>query len=207
MIGRQSTTVRISLGLVSLTISLLLAAELIGLLPDKTEAKFIARTKIVELVAIQVSSEAANNNIRMVQTILDALVERDDTILSAALRRESGGVLATAGNHEKHWEPTEDGRSTQTHVLVPILKDENQWGTVEISFTSLRSPTTLAAVKDSPLALLAFVALTGFIFYFMFLRRTLRELTERAIHGLCRRALAMLGERLDNIGVSIDSRS
>ncbi len=33
------------------------------------------------------------------------------------------------------------------------------------------------------------------------------ECTERAIHGLCRRALAMLGERLDNIGVSLDSRS
>lgn len=35
----------------------------------------------------------------------------------------------------------------------------------------------------------------------------LLECSERAIHGLCRRGLAVLGERLDKIGASLDSRS
>ena len=178
--GRRSTTLRVSLGVVSLTICLLLSAELLGLLPDKTQAKLDARQKVVELVAVQIASAATRNDIRMVQTILSTAVERDETILSAALRR-NGNTLAIAGPHEEFWKQPQEGRSSPTHVQVPVMNGENQWGVVELRFRALQSVTSLAAWRDSPLALFAFIGLAGFALYFLFLRRALRELDPSSV--------------------------
>ncbi len=178
--GRRSTTLRVSLGVVSLTFCLLLSAELIGLLPDKTQAKLDARQKVVELVAVQIASAANRNDIRMVQTILSTVVERDETILSAALRRR-GTTLAVAGPHEEFWEPPEDGRSSPTHVQIPVMNGENQWGLIELRFRALQSVAGLSAWRDSPLALFAFIGLAGFAVYFLFLRRALRELDPSSV--------------------------
>ena len=178
--GRRSTTLRVSLGVVSLTICLLLSAELLGLLPDKTQAKLDARQKVVELVAVQIASAATRNDIRMVQTILSTAVERDETILSAALRRH-GNTLAIAGPHEEFWKQPQEGRSSPTHVQVPVMNGENQWGVVELRFRALQSVTSLAAWRDSPLALFAFIGLAGFALYFLFLRRALRELDPSSV--------------------------
>lgn len=176
MMSRKSTTMKLALGLVSLTISLLLAAEFIGLLPDRVEVALEARKKVVELIAVQVATEASRNNVRSVETILSALVERDDKVLSAALRRESGEILVVVGDHEKHWQDSADGRSTATHVQVPIMKDDNRWGVVELSFMPLRAITSLKDWKESSFALLIFISVTGFLFFFFFLRRSLKEL-------------------------------
>jgi len=178
--GIKSTTIRVSLGVVSLTFCLLLSAELIGLLPDNKQAKLDARQKVVELVAVQIASAAARNDVRIVQTILTTVVERDDHILSAAMRRH-GSILAVAGPHEEFWEPPQEGRSTPTHVQIPIMNGSNQWGLVELRFSSLQSFSDIAQWKDSPLALFAFIGLGGFALYFMFLRRALRELDPSSV--------------------------
>ena len=179
-IGRTSTTFRVSLGVVSLTISMLLAAELLGLLPDKTEAKLDARQKTVELVAVQVASAAARNDVQMVRSILETVVERDENILSAALRRR-GRVMAIAGPHTDVWEQPEEGLSTPTHVQVPIMKENIQWGLVELTFRSLHSMAELTSWKDSPFAIFVFIGLVGFTLYFLFLRRALRELDPSSV--------------------------
>jgi len=169
----------VSLGVSSLTICLLLIAELIGLLPSTTEVKLDARQKTVELVAVQVASAATRNDVGMVQTILSTVVERDENVLSAALRRR-GSILAIAGPHEKFWEPPEDGNSTSTHVQVPIMKQDNQWGLVELRFRPLQA-VSWSAWRDSPYAIFAFVGLLGFALYFLFLRRALAELDPSSV--------------------------
>ncbi len=171
---RRSTTLRVSLGIASLTICMLLGAEMMGLLPDKTEVKLEARQKSVELVAVQVAAAATRNDIRLVQTILSTIVERDGNVLSAALSRR-GTILAVAGAHEELWEQPENGGSTPTHVQVPIMSGESEWGLVEITFEPIHS-IDLTAWRDSPLTIFAFVGLVGFLLYFAFLRRVLREL-------------------------------
>jgi PAS domain-containing protein len=181
MIGRLSTIPRLSLGLVSLTVTLILAAELLGLLPDQQKAVLETRAKIAEVLAVEVSSAAARNDFNLVQTILTSTVAREDTMLSAALRDKDGGIVAAAGNHQENWEPAEDGRSTPTHVQVPIQKKQADWGAVEISFTPLQSFTSLDGWKNSSLGLLAFVTITGFVLFFLYLRRALRELDPSAV--------------------------
>lgn len=178
-IGRRSTTLRVSLGVASLTICLLLTAELIGVLPNTTNVKLDSRQKSVELVAVQVAAAATRNDVRMVQTILTTVVERDENILSAALRRR-GSVLAIAGPHDRVWEPPADGISTPTHVQVPIMKQKSEWGLVELTFKPLQA-VTLATWRESPYAVFVFVGLAGFALYFLFLRRALAELDPSSV--------------------------
>ena len=106
--GGRRTTLRVSMGVASLTVCLLLSAELMGLLPDKAKIKLESRQKMVELVAMQVASAATRNDVRLVQTILTTIVERDQDTLSAALRKQDV-VVATAGAHGEYWEKPEAG--------------------------------------------------------------------------------------------------
>jgi len=176
MIRRASPTLRITIGLVSLTVSLLLVAQVLGFMPDSTVAALDARKKVCEALAAQLSWGASRNDVRLMENTLNALVERNEDILSAALRNSSGDIIAVAGSHDKHWEETENGRSTPTHVQVPLFAKSERWGVVQISFTPLQKVFGLAGLRNSANGLFLFVAFAGSIGFFIFLRRALREL-------------------------------
>ncbi|MDJ0927011.1 MAG: diguanylate cyclase [Gammaproteobacteria bacterium] len=174
---RISPTLRLTFGLVSLTISLILMAKFAGLAPDEKAAALEARQKLCEALAVQLSAAAGNSDIRLIRETLRTVVTRNDDMLSAALRDGNGNITASEGDHLKHWIPREDGQSTSTHVQVPIFSGSRRWGTVEISFEPLSGEAgMLGAAKNSLLGLVGFVALAGFLGYFVFLRRALREL-------------------------------
>ena len=180
-IGRWSTTLRVTLGLVSVTVSLLLAAEFLGLIPDQNKEALKARQKISEALAVQISLAVSRNDNEMLQSMLTTVVERNDELLSAALHRTGGRIVAVAGDHKAHWEPPEDGRSTPTHVQAPILNNRTEIGVLELRFLPLGSETGFAAWRSSFLTLLIFVALTGFAIFFVYLRRVLRELDPSSV--------------------------
>ena len=180
-IAQWSTTARLSLGLVSVTVSLLLASGLLGLMPDHTKVALDARQKICEALAIQISVAAGSSDNETIQTMLTAVVERNDDLLSAAFRVSGRRPVAVAGEHAENWNPPEDGSSSPTHVRVPILNDREEFGVVELRFLPLQSGTGLARWKNSQIALLLFIALTGFAIYFVYLRRAFRELDPSSV--------------------------
>jgi hypothetical protein len=174
---RISPTLRLSFGLVSLTISLILMAKFVGLVPDQNAAALSARQKLCEALAVQLSSAAGGNDIRLIRDTLQSVVARSEDMLSAALRDRRGNIIASAGDHRTHWVPKANDRSTPTHVQVPIFHQSRRWGTVEISFAPLTAGTSAwGAARNSLIGLIGFIALAGFIGYFVFLRRALREL-------------------------------
>ena len=174
---RISPTLRLTFGLVSLTISLILMAKFAGLAPDQETAALEARQKLCEALAVQLSAAAGKGDIRLIRDTLKSVVTRNEDMLSAALRDGNGNVTAAEGDHDRHWMPRDDGQSTATHVQVPIFSNSRRWGTVEISFTPLTSDAgILGMARNSLLGLIGFVALAGFVGYFVFLRRALREL-------------------------------
>ena len=177
----MTPTMRVTLGIVSLTISLLLAAEFFGFFPDRTLLALEARQKFCETLAVQLSWDAMRNDLRGIQNTLESVVERNDELLSAAFRSERNGEMAIAGDHETHWIPRTDDMSTSTHVQVPIHQDEERWGTVELSFRPLNSASGMAAITQSSFSVLIFVGLFGFGFYFLFLQRALKELDPSAV--------------------------
>lgn len=177
-----SPSLRLSFGLVSLTISLILMAQFAGLVPDQDAAALSARQKLCEGLAVQLSSAASRKDMRLVNETLRSVVARNDDILSAALRDRIGNVTAAAGDHQQHWVTPKEDLSTATHVQVPVFSGPQRWGTVEISFKPLNAGASLwDTVRNSIIGLIAFVALAGFVGYFIFLRRALRELDPSSV--------------------------
>lgn len=178
MMFRISPTIKITTGLVMLTLSILLLGRLIGFVPDEDKTALQARKQFCESLAVQVSSAASKNDLEILRATLDTVVERNDDVLSVSLSNNRG-VSLIAGDHEKHWVNVPLDKSTSTHVRVPIMANESRWGTLEVAFTPLNRESELSLGTLG--GLLLFVALMGFVLYMIFIKRTLRELDPKAV--------------------------
>lgn len=172
----RTPAARISFSLVLLTISLLLIADVIGFIPDRTRSLLEARKSLSESLAIQFTAAAERNDLSSIRSTLKSIVERNGDIKSAALRVKNGQLLAMAGDHLAHWKPPQDGKSTATQVQVPIYNGDNLWGMVELRFAPFWVDDLLSGFRNSFIGLLVFITLTGFAGYFFLMRKTLRAL-------------------------------
>lgn len=170
-----SPLVRISVGLVMLTCCILLMFEFIGLVPNPKTPELQYRKVLVESLAVQLNSDITANRLDNVKNTLKTLVARNDRVLSSAVRKNPDHILASFGEHKQEWrlKPTE--KSTATQVQVPIYKQGKRWGTIEVSFKKLQSDGTSFYI------LVLFVALSGFICYLLFLKRTMLELDPSSV--------------------------
>ncbi|UCE77024.1 MAG: GGDEF domain-containing protein [Gammaproteobacteria bacterium] len=186
---------RITIGLVLLTVSILFAGNLIGLTPDTTRATLEARQRFCEALAVQLSMAVSENNLRLVENTIAAVVERDPAVLSAALRKIDGTLLAETREHELHWQATRDESSTPSHVQVPIFKGPDRWGTVEISFTTLQGDGIAGLLGRPFVRLLIFMTLCGSLVYYILLKKALKYLDPSSvIPGRVKAALDVLAE-------------
>ncbi|NNF98243.1 MAG: EAL domain-containing protein [Desulfobacteraceae bacterium] len=168
--------IRLAFALALLTINLLFLANTMGFIPDGSESALQLRKGMSESLAIQFASAAQGGEINVIRATLRAVVERNDDIRSAAIRTTDGQLLAVVGEHLAHWDPPADGKSTPTHVHVPVYRNEEVWAKVEIRFAPLWTNTLLGGFFSSFIGLLIFIGLSGFFCYFFIIRRTLREL-------------------------------
>ena len=178
---RITPITRISISLVSLTVGLLLLGKLIGFAPDRTKSVIESRKILAEALAIQFSSAAHRADFPLIRETLQSMVDRNNDIKSAAMRDKSGALLAEAGEHLVNWQPLTDGRSTPTHIQIPIFKGQNLWAMIEVSFAPLWVNNLKTGFKNSYLSLVLFVGFTGFGGYFLMMKRTLRELDPSAV--------------------------
>ncbi len=172
---------RITLGLVGLTASLLIAAHLLGIVPDERKAILANRERGVEALAVQIAVGMDRLDTESVQRLLEAVVHRDPEIRSAALRDASGGVVVAAGDHGRFWKSLQGERSTPENLRAPIFEGKERWGALEVAFVPLPSPTSLVPSQNRLLALLIFIGLTGSLGYFVVLRRSLKALDPSAV--------------------------
>lgn len=204
MIAAISPIFRLTIGLILLTISLLLVGDLLGFIPDQKHAEFTARKAIAESLAVQVSSNIVQGQMSSVTETMHALQERNDSILSVGLRTSDNLLIANAGDHLSHWQPIDKKSSTPTHVQVPIHNQSGRWGALEISFKPLGGNTFDLFNGGSILTVILFISLSGFIAYWLFLKRALNELDPSAVvPDRVRAALDALAEglaMLDNKG-------
>ena len=100
---RLSTAIKISLALALLTISILVAAELIGIVPDEARGLLEGRKKFSESLAVQVSAAATHSETKFIEKTLETIVHRNTDVLSAVLLNPDKRILASAGNHALHW--------------------------------------------------------------------------------------------------------
>ena len=116
-----------------------------------------------------------------IQEAFDLLVERNNDILSAAVILANGETLAFAGRHQGVWEQPPGDSSTPDHIQVPIFNSTERWGTVQLRFRSLDNGGWLSWLKDPWVRFLGLVVGSAFLGYFLYMKRTLRQLDPSSV--------------------------
>lgn len=187
---------RISLGLVALLVSLLMAADLaFGLIPDRTALARQVRQQISESLAVQAATLLQSGDTRTLQSTLDSVIQRNTEVRSLAVRQQGGVIIALAGEHGTWWHPPEDGSSTLTQVRVPVLADNKPWGEVELAFKPVLPETFGEWATYPTVVAMVTISLGGFLAFYLYLRRVLEYLDPaKAIPDRVRTAFDTLAE-------------
>lgn len=178
---RISTYSRLSLGLVLLTLSMIFSAYILDLIPNKEKLIRYERGVISESLAILASKSAEKNDFDTIRFTIKALVDRNDEILSAALRSSDGTLAVVEGDHENNWKDADPQISNPTHVHVPIYQGKKLWGNIEVVFTPIFGAGIKRFIFDPMTKLVAFFLLVGFILYRFFLKRVLKHLDPTSV--------------------------
>lgn len=171
---RPAAISRICLALMGLTLCALWTAECVGLLPNHAAAVVQGRAKLCECVGLNCLRAAQRGDWATLRADLRTLKERNPEIESAAVRAADGRLRVEIGDHARHW-PSGATCPTATFMQVPILMDNQPWGTVEVRFAAARQwgprgrLLTLAALS-------VFVGAVAFLTFYLYLRRVLRQL-------------------------------
>jgi diguanylate cyclase (GGDEF)-like protein/PAS domain S-box-containing protein len=174
---KLSPSVSLTFGLVTLTVLLFLAVDLgLGVVPNEEQNTIDMREKVSINLALQLGSMVqTDDNARLIR-IMGSIQERNDDILSIAVRHVSGELIAQSGFHLKYWVPPPENQSTMNHVQVPLLRDNHQWANMEISFQPQGDGSYIEVLKNPSIALPLSFILGGSIFYYLYLRRALQHL-------------------------------
>jgi len=89
-----SPAVRVSFGLVMFSLSVLLIADLFGMIPKKEAMMLDARKKVCESLAVQLTVAATRADNKLLDETLDSFVTRNDDVKAASMSRISGEVMS-----------------------------------------------------------------------------------------------------------------
>jgi diguanylate cyclase (GGDEF)-like protein len=177
-----SPVVRITIGLISLLIGWLLLLDLlVGITPDKNQVALDSRKRISENLAINSSILVQTQDYKNLKIMLQETANRDDEILSAAIRLKNQTIIAQTQNHETYWHP-KDNLSTMDFVHVGLNAEGKPWGDLEIAFKPTNAGVGfLAWLKNPSVLSLLLVALGSLVFYFFYLKKIFNYLDPSSV--------------------------
>ena len=192
-----STRTYISMGLVSLVSSALLAASFLGLIPDRVGAQREARVALAESLAAAATAMLGGPDPRRIEDVLQFVQKRNAALLSIGLRAQDGKLVSAVGDHARQWLPMESTRARDSQILVELFTGTQRWGQLEVRFQPLSAPGVAGVLQTPLIPLLAFCVVLCFLGFQVYLHRVLRHLDpSRAIPGRVRSALDSLTEGL-----------
>ncbi|MGE0607852.1 MAG: diguanylate cyclase [Pirellulales bacterium] len=170
-----SATTRIAFGLICLAVSVGMLAYMLGMFPDRQAAVVQGRVALCENLAINCSLLASRNDRRTMQQSLEGLVHRNEDLQSAAIRRPDGELLISVGPHAEVWNLPSDEPSTPTHMRVPVMSGDSEWGQVELRFRD--PPSATGWLAGHPLVAWGlFSGAATYLLFFAYLRKILQHL-------------------------------
>jgi PAS domain S-box-containing protein len=197
-----SSRFHLALGLSSLVVSVLLAAQFVGLIPDRDSVVRDARVTLAETVAASSMAMLGEEDRSRLQQVLDFVVQRNPSLRGIRLRRADGVLHLQAGTPVAESEPaaelhSAEPHSTETHLRLQLVQGGEPWGLVELQFDPLHVHTDWRSWIGSPELLVGAMALCCFGLFYGYLRRMLRHLDpSRVIPGRVRTAFDTLAEGL-----------
>lgn len=192
---RISPAVRLSIGLVILIISILLLAQALGLSPGAEKQQFEIRKRIAETLAAQVALSIQRGDATLLRELLDEAIIRNPEIKSAAVRRNEGVILVQTAAHSENWKGADLKKSTPTYMRFPLIMNGEKRANFELSLAPLTSEHHPLFQIPTFFVLMIFVALSGFIGFWLYIKRVLRHLDPSAVvPARVRNALNILSE-------------
>ena len=131
---RFSSTHRIVLGLVALTVSAVLVCGILGLIPNTRQAETVSRQGFCETTAVSFMALAPRMDLDSLGQTLERLKQRRPDVRSVGIRRADGELVISCANHQGIWESTGDAPSNESEFIVPIHADDQLWGQLEVRF-------------------------------------------------------------------------
>ena len=194
---KPGTRTYITLGLVSVVSSALVAASFFGLIPDRAEAVRGGRVALAESVAASSTAILGSEDPRKLESVLRFIMKRNPDIRSIGVRARDDRLVLSVGDHAGTWTPIEAAQVGDAQIEVPVWAGPQPWGRIEFRFQPLTS-AGLAGVLEVPwLRLTLACALFCFVGFHFYLSRVLRHLDpSAAIPGRVRSALDTLTEGL-----------
>ncbi len=179
---RITPLVWVSFGLVSLTVSVMLAGDsLVDLAPNRERQIFEYRRDLSESLAVQYSALAERGELDVLKFAMETLAKRNPGILSLALLQDNGMVVARIGDHARVWVQPPGEESTLDFFQVPIFSGDQPWGVLQIAFRQVEASGWKWLLSHPWVQFLGFVSGMGFIGYLFFMKRTLRQLDPSAV--------------------------
>ncbi len=194
---KLDTKTYITLGLVSVVSSALVAASFFGLIPDRAEAVRGGRVALAESVAASSTAIISSEDPRRLDGVLRFIMKRNPDILSIGVRTRDDRLVMSVGDHGRTWTPIEAAQVGDAQIEVPVWAGTQPWGRVEFRFQPLTSPGIAGLLELPWLRLTLFCAALCFVAFYFYLGRVLRHLDpSAAIPGRVRSALDTLTEGL-----------
>jgi diguanylate cyclase (GGDEF)-like protein len=175
---RASPLVQLTLALVTLTLTLVMMADLfLGAMPMHADVQIRERQRITQTVAVQVAELLRSDERSTIEATLRAVARRVEGVRSLAVRRSDGELVVESGAHAEHWHP-----GPQPHQMSVALGAGGQrWGAVEVAFEPDARGLVARWAAEPSLRLLVFMALAGALAYGLYMRRALQHLDPASV--------------------------
>lgn len=168
---------QIAIGLVVLAGCSLLFAQMMGLLPNDDEDAICSRMELAESTSERIAGVVGRDDSEMARAELESLVQSQPDLMSAGLRQRNGYLLAHTGRHGYFWKDAPSDESNPTHIRVPIFRQKQLWGELEMVFAPLPHVRDWPSwLKSRAVRLVGFTITSLLVIYWIFLSRVLRVL-------------------------------
>ncbi len=174
---RLSAATRISLTLACLCLSLLFAAQTLGLIPDQAKAVLQSRKTFSKAIAAQACWAAEKGDVKGLKRETERLMEKNEGVLSVAVLRANGQHVLRVGDDAGRLQAN---GSAADRVEIPIYRGRAPWGKVRICFRPINGKGW-AWWFTPPVRLILCLTLSTFLLSRLYLKRVLRHLDPSAV--------------------------
>ena len=170
----RSPSLRMALGLLSLALTLLLAADLVfRVFPLDGEEEWHRREHLAQRLASQVVSQYNLEPSRL-EAMLPEMLGADPALRSIGLRLDGGQLVAASPGHDTIWRPLDKSAEGNTQFAVSVSRPRQSipWAQVEVVY----HPMNWNAWWSPQVRMLIFFSIGAMLFFALYLRRAFQYL-------------------------------
>ena len=192
---KLTPAIRLSLGLVFLTLSIIVVAQGLGLIPNLERQHLSAREQIAENLTLQATLAIKRNDQALIRQLFDNTTSQNPNILSMALYKNSGQTVYQTTTHSRDWQLPANEQSTPRYMRIPVNISGVKKGLLEIAFTPLSQDGAHIFGIPHFALLVLFVCLSGFTAFWFYIKRVLQQLDPTSVvPARVRNALNIMAE-------------